>query len=66
MLQIESAKINSLFYFSLMAFFRQINESIKEIDGPIKDNLEKINRRIGAKEKIIEGIKNYEKDLEEK
>ena len=66
MLQIESAKINSLFYFSLTAFFRQINEAIKEIDGPIKDNLEKINGRNGAKEKIIEGIKNYEKDLEEK
>ena len=66
MLQIESAKINSLFYFSLMAFFRQINEAIKEIDRPIKDNLEIINRRINTKEKIIEGIKNYKKDLEEK
>ena len=56
--QIESPKIISLFYLSLMALFRQINEAIQEIDGPIKDNLEKINGRYsGAKEKNLKALK---------
>ena len=64
--QIELPQMISLLSFSLMAFFRQINELLKEIDAPIKDNLEKINKRINIKNKILENMKTNKKDLEEK
>ena len=64
--QIELPQIISLLSFSLMVFFRQINEALKEVDAPIKDNLEKINKRINIKNKIIENMKNNKKELENK
>ena len=62
--QIELPQIISLLSYSLMVFFRQINEVLKEIDAPIKDNLEKINKRITIKNKIVENMKNNKKELE--
>lgn len=66
MKQIELPQLISLLSFSLMIFFRQINDVLKEIDAPIKDNLEKINVRILLKNKIIEKFENDQKELEEK
>jgi len=57
MIQIELPQSISLLSFSLMVFFKQISESLKEVDGPIKDNLEKINVRVCIKNKFIENMK---------
>ena len=57
MIQIELPQSISLLSFSLMVFFRQINDSLKEVDGPIKDNLEKINVRVSLKNKFIENMR---------
>lgn len=64
--QIEIPQIISLFSFSLMVFFRQVHTVLTEIDGPIKDNLEKINARINVKNKVIENMKKEKKELETK
>ena len=66
MKQIELPQLISLLTFSIMVFFRQIHNALREIDEPIKDNLEKINARITFKNKIIENMKNYKKELETK
>ncbi len=64
--QIEIPQIISLFSFSLMVFFRQVHSLLKDIDGPVKDNLEKINARINVKNKVIENMKKEKKELETK
>ena len=66
MKQIEFPQLISLLTFSLMVFFRQIHEALKEIEAPIKDNLEKINARIVLKDKIMQNMKKEKKQLEEK
>ena len=66
MKQIELPQLISLLTFSIMVFFRQIHNVLKEIDEPIKDNLEKINARITFKNKIIEKMKKDKKELENK
>ena len=66
MKQIELPQLISLLSFSLMAFFRQVYDVLKEIDAPIKDNLEKINVRILLKNKILEKMKNDQINFEEK
>lgn len=63
MIQIELPQSISLLSFSLMVFFKQINESLKEVDEPIKDNLEKINVRVSIKNKFIENMKKDENDF---
>ena len=63
MIQIELPQSISLLSFSLMTFFKQIYDSLKEIDEPIKDNLEKINVRVSIKNKIIENMKKDENDF---
>ena len=66
MTQIEVPQIICLLTFSLMVFFRQVHNIMKETDGPIKDNLEKINARVATKNKIIENMKLEKKELETK
>ena len=61
MKQIEFPQLISLLTFSLMVFFRQIHEALKEIEAPIKDNLEKINARIVLKDKIMQNMKKEKK-----
>ncbi len=64
MAQIEIPQIVSLLAFSFMVFFRQVYNVIKEIDAPIKDNLEKINARISIKDEVIDDMKQEKKELE--
>jgi Arf-GAP/coiled-coil/ANK repeat/PH domain-containing protein len=66
MTQIEVPQIICLLTFSLMVFFRQVHNIMKETDGPIKDNLEKINARVATKNKVIENMKLEKKELETK
>ena len=66
MKQIELPQVISLLSFSLMSFFKQIHEILKEIDAPIKDNLEKINKKIISRNIILDNMKKEKKELEEK
>ena len=64
MMQIEFPQTICLLSFSFLAFCKQIHESLKEIEGPIKDNLEKINVKEEIKKKIINNMNKEKKDLE--
>ena len=66
MKQIELPQVISLLSFSFMSFFKQIHDVLKEIDAPIKDNLEKINKKISLRNGILEKMKQEKKELEEK